>query len=190
MLNLKALTDEQLVVEFKQTRNNEIFGEIYNRYYKKVYNTCLGYTKSKDAAFDLVQDIMLKIIDKLPSLDNGNLLGLWIHRVASNYCADNYKKTKRFSMESLEDRFDIASEETDMEALAAKEVLFDKMENLLADFDEETLSLLRLKYQEGNSIKELEVKLNLSASAIKMRLKRGRNKISKLYNSQQRVAMS
>ena len=190
MLNLKNLTDEQLVIEFKQTKDNAIFGEIYNRYYQKVYHTCLGYTKNRDTAFDLVQDIMLKIMDKLPALENGYLLGLWIHRVSANYCADHYKKQKRFQTETIEDRFDFAAEETDMEALLAKEVLLDSMDELMEELGEESANILRLKYLEGNSVKDLQVKLNLGASAVKMRLKRGRNKIVELYNSRQRVAIS
>lgn len=190
MLNLKNLTDEQLVTEFKQTRDNAVFGEIYNRYYKKVYHTCLGYTKSRDAAFDLVQDVMVKLMDKLPALEHGHLLGLWIHRVTSNYCADQYKKRKRFQTDSIDDRFDCAAEETDMEALLAKEHLLDSMEGLMEELGEESANILRLKYLEGNSVKELQSKLNISTSAVKMRLKRGRNKIVTLYQAKQSMAMS
>lgn len=190
MLNLKNLTDEQLVIEFKQTKDNEIFGEIYNRYYQKVYHTCLGYTKSRDTAFDLVQDVMLKIMDKLTALDNGHLLGLWIHRVTSNYCADYYKKQKRFKMDSIEDRFDVVAEETDMEVLLEKEMKLDGIEVIMNELGEESLEILRLKYLEGYSVKELQTKLDLGASAVKMRLKRGRASIVKLYNSRQRVAVS
>ncbi len=190
MLNLKNLTDEQLVTEFKQTRDNAIFGEIYNRYYQKVYHTCLGYTKSRDTAFDLVQDVMVKMMDKLPALEHGHLLGLWIHRVTSNYCADQYKKRKRFQTESIDDRFDMVAEEIDMEAILLKEDLLDGMEQMMEELGEESAAILRLKYLEGKSVKELQSQLNLGPSAVKMRLKRGRSKIAELYNSRPRVAMS
>lgn len=190
MLNLKTLADEQLVIEFKQTRNNAIFGEIYNRYYQKVYYTCLGYTKSRDTALDLVQDVMVKIMDKLPALENEHLLGLWIHRVTSNYCADHYKKQKRFQTESIDNRFDIVAEETDMEAILIKENLLDGMEEIMEELGEASTAILRLKYLEGKSVKELQAHLGIGASAVKMRLKRGRNQIIKLYNARKSVVMS
>jgi len=123
-------------------------------------------------------------------LENGYLLGLWIHRVASNYCVDHYKKQKRIQTVNIEDRFDFVAEETDMEAILAKEVLLDSMDGLMEELGEESANILRLKYIEGKSIKDLETQLHIGPSAVKMRLKRGRNKITQLYNKQQRVAVS
>lgn len=187
--SLKNLTDEQLVIDFQNTGDNQIFGEIYNRYYKKVYHTCLGYAKDRDTAFDLVQDIMMKVMEKLPKLSNANLLGFWIYRISNNYCVDYYHSKKRLSVTTIEDRFDIASEETDMEALAEKERLLDSMEDLMGTLDAETQTILHAKYLQGASIKDLQSRLNISASAVKMRLKRGRDKIHQLYQSQSRVAL-
>ena len=45
--------------------------------------------------------------------------------------------------------------------------------------------LLYLKYQENYSIKDLQAKLNLSPSAVKMRLKRVRDKVEKVYQRTQ-----
>lgn len=191
MLNLKTLTDEQLVIEFKTTGDNQIFGEIYNRYNKRVYKVCLSFTKDKTTAYDLVQDIMIKLMEKLPSLENANLLGLWIHRVANNFCVDYYKAQKRMPFDAIEDRFDLAEEEVDMEGLIERENQLDAVEDIMAELEEDTKTILQLKYLEGNSIKELQTKLDLTSSAVKMRLKRGRNKIAQLYQSQQpRVKVS
>lgn len=185
---VKKLTDEQLVNEFKQTRDNAIFGEIYNRYYKKVFHTCLGYAKSREIAFDLVQDIMIKLMDKLPALEHTQLVGLWIHRVTCNYCVDYLKKQKRLPTETIEGHYELMDEESDMDALLAKERLLDSVENLMGELGEESRTFLQLKYIEGYSVKELQAKFNLGESAVKMRLKRSRKKIAELYQSQARVA--
>lgn len=190
MLDLKNLTDEQLVIDFKQTGDNAIFGEIYKRYNKKVFKTCLGYTKDRTTAYDLAQDVMIKVMEKLPSLENEYLVGLWINRVACNLCTDYYRIQKRLQFDTIEERYDIAEEVTDREGLIAHEALLDGIEDIMGELEEETATILRLKYLEGHSIKELQEKLNLGSSAIKMRLKRGRNQIIKLYNSRQRVAVS
>lgn len=190
MRDLKTLTDEQLVTKFQQTGDNTIFGEIYNRYNKKVFKICLSYTKDRATSFDLTQDVMIKVMEKLPALENANLVGLWIHRVASNFCADYYRAQKKTQFESIEERFDLADEVTDMEVLQDRENLLDGMESILNNMDEETANILRLKYLEGHSIKELQSELNLNSSAIKMRLKRGRNQVINLYNSRKKVAIS
>lgn len=43
-------------------------------------------------------------------------------------------------------------------------------------------SLLRLKYQDGLNIHQIATKLNLNDSAVKMRLKRSRDRAKRLYN--------
>jgi RNA polymerase sigma-70 factor (ECF subfamily) len=47
------------------------------------------------------------------------------------------------------------------------------------------LQMLRMKYEEGMDIKEIAQQLDLRDSAVKMRLKRTRDKIRKLFTEQE-----
>ncbi|NJK87509.1 MAG: hypothetical protein HC906_17530 [Bacteroidales bacterium] len=55
------------------------------------------------------------------------------------------------------------------------------MTAILKDIPEIDQVMLRMKYEHNYSIKELQDSFNLSASAVKMRLQRARNKIEKSY---------
>ncbi len=55
------------------------------------------------------------------------------------------------------------------------------MFSLINNLPEAERKLLLLKYSEGESIESLQEMFQLSASAIKMRLKRSKDKLNELY---------
>lgn len=175
------LTDEQLVAQFQASNDNLFFGEIYNRYYKKVYHTCLGIVKDRDLACDLVQDIMIKVMENLHALQNSFLLGLWIHRIAKNYCIDFAKNRHHLSMISSDDCFDIAAEGSGTEETDAKEILLKNVERVMLALREDDRTLLTLKYFDNYTVIDLQQKYSLSESAVKMRLARARKSMADLY---------
>ena len=116
------LTDEQLVTQFQvSNKDNLLFGEIYNRYYKKVHHTCMSIVKDQEVAYDLLQDIMIKVMEHLPKLKHGQLLGLWIHRIARNYSLDYCKDRNRQRIVHLDEYFHMAKVVNYSESLIVKE---------------------------------------------------------------------
>jgi len=172
-----SLTDEQLVAQYKASPDSQLFGEIYNRYYQKVYYTCLGLVKDRDTAYDMVQDVMIKVMEHLPKLENGFLLGLWINRIAKNHCIDYLKQRNRQPVSDLEETTDLAEETLDVEMLLENEQTFVKMEQAIKFLSAEEQELLQLKYTEGYSIQDLQDKYHINKSAVKMRLARVRKKL-------------
>lgn len=179
---IQNLSDEQLVLQFQNTKNNQFFGEIYNRHYSKVFYTCLGVVKDRETAADLAQDVMIKVMEKLPLLRNGSLLGWWIHRIAKNHSIDFYRERQNHL--DVEDRFHMAAEADETEACWEKETILCKMEEILSHLEEDARNILTLKYIENYSIKALQKILGVSESAVKMRLSRARARAVNLYQSQ------
>jgi RNA polymerase sigma-70 factor (ECF subfamily) len=66
MKNLSQLSDEQLITAILQDDKNSL-GELYNRYFKKVYQKCLSVLKEEDIAYDVAQDSIMKAFEKLES---------------------------------------------------------------------------------------------------------------------------
>lgn len=62
-----------------------------------------------------------------------------------------------------------------------QEVSLQILDQLLDTISPEEKLLLLLKYKEKHSIKDIQTSLNLSESAVKMRLKRAKEKINALY---------
>ncbi len=181
---IQNFSDEQLVAQFQATKNNDLFSEIYNRYYKKVYHTCLGIVKDREIAFDLVQDIMIKVMERLPTLQNGFLLGLWIHRIAKNYSIDYCKDRNNYRTTCVDERFDLTIDEgTEIEEREAKEIMLNELERVMNELKIADRALLSLKYFNNYSVEDLQKKYSLSESAVKMRLVRARKNVADLFRN-------
>jgi len=174
-----TLTDAQLVAQYKETQDGQVFGEIYTRYHKKVYFTCLGIVKDRDIAFDMVQDVMIKMMDNLLKLEHGFLLGLWVNRIAKNHSITYVKHRGKLFLTDMAADYEIAAEETDIETILLQEQQFELMEWAVKELPIEDQELVQLRYSEGYSVQDLQNKYDLSESAVKMRLSRVRKKIAR-----------
>ena len=65
------------------------------------------------------------------------------------------------------------------------EMKAEKLKKALELISVEDKSLLLLKYQDGASIKELVSLMEIGESAVKMRLKRAKEKLMQIYNTLQ-----
>ncbi|MEI6950461.1 RNA polymerase sigma-70 factor [Paraflavisolibacter sp. H34] len=56
-----AALDDKRLLELLQEENERAYGELYRRYWEKIYSQALAWLKSPEAAQDIVQDVFLKI---------------------------------------------------------------------------------------------------------------------------------
>lgn len=181
MIALKQLTDAQLVIIFQKNDDALYFGELYTRYYEKVYHYCFGKVKDRDDAYDITADVFIKMATKIKSLRNPELFIAWLFKMANNACMDRFKQKGKTSFVDTNDFFDLEDDGDD--ALAekvTKEVYLDGLDAVMEHLDFETKTIIINKYFNNKSIEDLEKEMGLSKSAVKMRLARGRNKIAEL----------
>lgn len=174
----QSQTDEQLV-NLYLSGNKAILGDLYTRYFNKVYRRCYGYTKNQSEAFDLAQDVLLKSFGKLTSFKGNSKFSTWLFAVTSNYCIEILRKNKNVAFEKLEDQYFI-TENTEENHSEVLDFYLPELINILKEIPEIDQALLRMKYEHNYSIRDLQISFNLSASAVKMRLQRARNKIEKI----------
>lgn len=175
----KVLSDEELVALTKQGDMNAM-GELYTRYFPLVKNKCYSFTRNTEQAKDLAQDIMLKIIDKLISFKQESKFTTWLYAITFNYCTDHVRKPKLFT--PLENVNNVMTyDEAELESAIKMEHKLSSAELALSTISEKDQQLLAMKYQYNKSIKDIQVKYNLSESAVKMRLSRAKEKASRIY---------
>jgi RNA polymerase sigma factor (sigma-70 family) len=181
----KDISDEELVKKIVAKKDSMMFGVLYDRYSKMVYNKCYGFAKSQKEAEDLTQDIFLMIFVKLGSFKGKSKFSTWLYSFTYNFCVNyvNRDKGRKISdkANNIEDTEYAFSVEVTDERLLDLQV--EKLKNALELIDPEDKTLLLLKYQDGVSIKELETIMELGSSAVKMRLKRAKARVIETYNS-------
>lgn len=177
-------TDTDLVREIVLRKDALLFGELYDRYSKLVYNKCLGFSKSDKEAEDLTQDIFLMLFVKLGSFKGNSKFSTWLYSFTYNFCVNYVNRNKERKIKDNSVKFETNAEvpiEVTDDLLLQMQV--DKLKKALEHIAPEDKSLLLLKYQDGASIKELEDILGLKSSAIKMRLKRAKAKVVEMYKT-------
>ncbi|MEO9571235.1 MAG: sigma-70 family RNA polymerase sigma factor [Polaribacter sp.] len=183
-LVLKKLTDEDLVFKIIETNNDKLFAELYDRFSKIVFNKCYGFSKNKEEAEDLTHDVFVRLFVKLRTFKGNSKFSTWLYSFTYNFCVNYvqrnaYKKKEKITVVTDQIKDD-AFEEIDDATLF--ELKSDKLAKVLTLLEPDEKMILLMKYQDDMRIKEIMEALQVGESAVKMRIKRAKAKVIKIYD--------
>lgn len=182
---IDKLTDEALVSEIVKTNDTLLFGVLYDRFANLVYNKCYGFAKDADEAKDLTQDVFLKLFVKLASFKGKSKFSTWLYAFTYNHCVNYVTRNtaKKFEKQSV-DYADIENISEDYDESADfSDMRVDQLKKALELVSPDEKMILLLKYQDNLSIKEIEMVLGVGESAVKMRIKRAKDKLLTVYDN-------
>lgn len=172
----RKATDEAIIDKIINEGKTELFGLLYDRYSDKVFRKCISFVQDRDLAQDMVQEILLKVFTQLSKFKGNSRFSTWLYAITYNYCVEYYRRSTRFVKVDIDAGPDIAEAddqlERDLLALRA-----DKLRRAMEKVGPDDRMILLLKYQDDASIKELMEQLDISESAVKMRLARARQRV-------------
>lgn len=180
MTNLQKSTDAELIAAILK-QDNMAMGELYSRYYQKVFQKCLTMVKDHDQAFDLAEESLIKAFDNLSSFRGVSSFSTWLYTITHRHCLEVLRKEKKKNIKNnvdLDESNEPLIEPGDSMEAEEREAMMLALINALPD---EEKSLLLLKYNEGETIESLQRSMEVSSSAIKMRLMRTKEKLNQLY---------
>lgn len=161
--------------------NRNAFGWLVKRYERPVYHFLLAYTAHPEAAQDLTQESFLKAYERLPTLQDPKKFAGWLWGIARNLSRTWRRSPAQRPTASLhhmmEQGWEGPVQETSpslQEQQERSRLLAIAMERL----DEDDRALLALRYLKGHDLTDLQEVFHLNASALKMRLKRAREKLA------------
>jgi len=86
--------DNNLVAEC-QKGDYEVFGRLYDKYIKKIYNYIYYKTYHKETAQDLTSQTFIKALDKINTYDlNQSSFSAWLYKIAYHTVVDHYRSQK------------------------------------------------------------------------------------------------
>lgn len=134
----------------------------YDAYGGAVYRLAMVYLSNRADAEDVTQEVFLRLLCRAPDFEGGEHQKRWLLRVAANLCRDHLRGFWHSRAVPLDETIPAVTPE-EQEALGAVLALPDKYR-----------LPIHLHYYEGYSVAEIGEILKLGESAVKMRLKRGR----------------
>ncbi len=180
MTSFKDLTDAEVVTAYQKDSDARAFGELYNRYNRKVFLYVQKILKNREDSLDVTQEIFIKVSKSIHDMKDAQAFVKWIFLVARNAAIDYAVKQKRNRTNSLENVEEPTEEDFDMDLALLREDQYQNMEAALAELQAEDRAILTDKYFNDKSVKELMSDYGLSSSAVKMRLMRSRQKLNNL----------
>lgn len=141
---------------------------LYDKYADMLFRLCLVHLGSRSDAEDAVQDVFEKFINHLPSFNDDEHEKAWFIRVAINCCHDRRRKKAYRSFVSLDSIEFSAVSPPDESNWVLKELI---------SLPEKYKAPLLLHYIEGYSVREISAALDITESAVKVRLHRAREKL-------------
>jgi RNA polymerase sigma-70 factor (ECF subfamily) len=149
---------------------------LWTHLHDRLYRFICSRLPDEDDAEDILQDVFLRIHDRLDTVRDAQKLESWIYQVARNCITDYYRARRRLvPLSDLSEEAQVGEDASDDDAI---------VQNLTADIRQIVQSLpdpyreaLILTEYEGLSQKELAERLGLSLSGAKSRVQRARLKI-------------
>ncbi len=168
---------EQLV-ELCKSDNQFAQLELYNRYYKAMYNTAYRIVKDSFEAEDVMQDAFLLAFTKLNTLKDIKTFGAWLKRIVINNSIHHFNKNNKYNevplddvLYKIEDNEGISSD-YEFTNLQAKQVI-DTM-NLLKDNYRVALSLHLI---EGYDYEEISTIMDMSYASCRTTISRAKESL-------------
>ena len=179
------MSDEELQREYailaRAKRNPEAFGELYEKYFDRIFNFIFRQTDDEALTGDLCSQTFLNALKNLERYQfRGVPFSAWLYKIASNEVNKHYRKLKQdkvFSLEEVRVRelIDLSNEGWDEE-------LIQQMLAFLKKLPTDMLQVLELRFFEDKNFKEIAFILDITESGAKMRTYRALDRLRKNFN--------
>jgi len=88
-------SDERRLVSGLKKGQEEAFRFLIRRYQSKLFSIAYGITLDKEESLDILQDVFLKVYQKIHTFREEARLSTWLHRMTINLCLNWQRRWKR-----------------------------------------------------------------------------------------------
>ncbi len=179
---MNSQTEKELVKQIIKG-NKKAIREFYKTYQARLLNFILKKVANRKDAEEILQDTFISALDSLPLFKFNSSLYTWLCSISYHEIVDFYRKRKLktiiFSrLPWLKKIVDQAlGPQLVLEEKQAKTRIYQTFKNLSEGYSQ----ILRLKYIDGLSVKEIAQKLKTTVKAVESKLSRARLAFQEKY---------
>jgi RNA polymerase sigma-70 factor (ECF subfamily) len=180
MAKVEEFTDEQLMGRLS-AGSEDALAAIVRRYQNDVFRFCLHYLKNVELAKEAAQETFLRVYTARDRFDTERRFKPWMLCIARNLCLNELKRKRAVTMETLEEYASSAREDSGsvLESPAdgpAELVMTAERHGLLMraldTLPEDAQEMLKLRYFERLSAREIAEIMDSTEGAVRTRLHR------------------
>lgn len=170
-----AYSDKELLLQYRQSDNMPVLGELYQRYMDLVYGVSLKYLINSDDAQDAVIEIFEELVLKLKKYEVDNFKS-WLYQVAKNHCLMKIRRGKGKPVNVDADVVYLA-ENVHLEDAEQKEFNLTSMEICMEQLPLEQKHAVQLFYLKEKCYKEIAEQTGTDINKIRSFIQNGRRNL-------------
>jgi RNA polymerase sigma-70 factor, ECF subfamily len=180
---------EVRLVHAARNGDNDAFGELVQRYERRVLKVIRRFIPDLEIATDLVQESFLRAFERMDQFDPSRRFGPWLFRLAVNLTYDHLRKVRRRGRWAL---FTDAGEDRAPDPAVAdprKDLdLSQEVQVVLAEIPEAYRTVLILRDLEGFCTSDVAAVTDRSEATIRWRLAEARKMFREVWERRERRA--
>jgi RNA polymerase sigma-70 factor, ECF subfamily len=155
----------------------EAYSELVRRYQDQLYRQARGMGIEHDCALDLVQDVLVRGYTQLARCREPGRFRVWIFRILRNRCLDHLKDIRRRTVSV--DTLPLTDHRGDPDSHVERRQLEDHLRRALDSLPVEQREAFLMKHLQELTYPEMAKIVGHSESAMKMRVHRAREALSR-----------
>ncbi len=177
--------DDIAVIQLVLQGQQSAYGTLVTRYEGYVFTLVMRYVNNREVAEELAQDVFVKAYKYLADFKGNSKFSTWLYTIVNTTCLSHLRKKKDSSVLLDEEKMIAISGATGhhpadlLEQKSQKQLLATAIKQL-PDLDAQILTLY---YQADQSVEDIGTIVGLSASNVKVRLFRARQKLKEVLVS-------
>jgi RNA polymerase sigma-70 factor (ECF subfamily) len=179
------LWNEARLVSLLKKKEEEAFRVLMRRYQDKIFGIAYGITLDREESLDIVQEVFVKVYERIHTFRGESKLSTWLHRITVNLCLNWKRRWKRrfrwhhepIEAEEVSKKADVEGEDQRPDTLYEKKELEEIFWRCLREIPETARAVFVLKEVEGLSYEEIAEALKIRKGTVSSRLFYARKKL-------------
>jgi RNA polymerase sigma-70 factor (ECF subfamily) len=178
---------DRFLVERVQSGDFSAFGELVQKYQKRIYELVYSFTHHPEDASDLCQEIFLKAFKALRKFESKSTFYTWLYRIARNACIDyTRRRTGRTDVPFVEEFPPDGSQchprySEDLAVRRLEQIeLGDEIKKAIEQLSPRQKQVFILRHYEGLALREIADILQLRIGSVKAHLFSATRKLREL----------
>lgn len=174
--------EDNKLIKRCQSGDKEAFQELISGYHPYVYKFLIKMTGDEDISEDITQETFIKLIRNIEKFDiyGKAKFSTYLITLCKNCYIDYLRKNKKYINNIyIDENLNIGY--TNVEEMVIDKIEYENINKSLEKLPEDQRIVIKMKYIEGLTLKEIGEKLEIEPKTIKSRIHNGIVKLRKLF---------
>jgi RNA polymerase sigma-70 factor, ECF subfamily len=150
-----------------QENTDKELRDLYERYAPLVHRRCRSFLHSEDDAWDATQEVFIKLMNALPTIQNRSAIYSWLLSTSTNLCISMLRRKRGEEFDEA-----VHSDETGRMSEGKRLMLKEIIKSLFLPWDKKVRQVVIYSYIDEYSQKEISQLMGIGESTIRKYLTR------------------